>query len=188
LPVKLIAFNAVAKNNDVAVFWTTVSEENNKGFEVESAIDESNFKTIGFVKGAVNSYTINSYSLLDPNAFIANTSKVIYYRLKQVDLDGKFTYSKVVLVNNNTLADKVFEVFPNPFNTNYNLLFNGNENGNALVETIDLQGKVLVSKNFITVIGLNTLNMADLSNLNAGIYLVKLTINGQTFFKKLVKN
>jgi hypothetical protein len=189
LPVKLIALTASAKNNNVLVSWTTASEENNKGFEVESSIDGKNFKFLGFVKGAVNSNTLSNYNLVDANAFVNNASNIIYYRLKQLDLDGQFTYSKVVSVNNNdNKAENVFEVFPNPFNTEFNIVVNATEAGNATVETIDLQGKVLVSKNFNTVNGLNTLNINDLPNLNAGIYVVKVTVNGQTFVHKLVKN
>ncbi len=189
LPVKLIALTASAKNNNVLVSWTTASEENNKGFEVESSIDGKNFKFLGFVKGAVNSNTLSNYNLVDANAFVNNASNIIYYRLKQLDLDGQFTYSKVVSVNNNdNKAENVFEVFPNPFNTEFNIVVNATEEGNATVETIDLQGKVLVSKNFNTVNGLNTLNINDLPNLNAGIYVVKVTVNGQTFVHKLVKN
>ncbi len=188
LPVKLIALTASAKNNNVLVSWTTASEENNKGFEVESSIDGKNFKYLGFVKGAVNSNTISNYNLVDANAFVNNASNVIYYRLKQLDLDGQFTYSKVVSVNNDSKTENVFEVFPNPFNTEFNIVVNATEAGNAAVETIDLQGKVLVSKSFNTVNGLNTLNMNDLPNLNAGIYVVKVTVNGQTFVHKLVKN
>lgn len=188
LPVKLIAFTASAKNNNVLVSWTTASEENNKGFEVESSIDGKNFKYLGFVKGAVNSNTVSNYNLVDANAFVNNASNVIYYRLKQLDLDGQFTYSKVVSVNNDSKTENVFEVFPNPFNTEFNIVVNATEAGNATVETIDLQGKVLVSKSFNTVNGLNTLNMTDLPNLNAGIYVIKVTVNGQTFVHKLVKN
>lgn len=188
LPVKLIALTASAKNNNVLVSWTTASEENNKGFEVESSIDGNSFKMIGFVKGAVNSNRVSNYNLQDEDAFVNNASNVIYYRLKQLDIDGKFTYSKVVSVNNESKAENVFEVFPNPFNTEFNIVVNATEAGNAIVETIDLQGKVLVSKNFNTVSGLNTLNMADVANLNTGIYVVKVTVNGQTFVHKLVKN
>ena len=105
-----------------------------------------------------------------------------------MDLDGKFTYSKVVLVNKDSKEENVFEVFPNPFNNEFNIVVNATEAGNATVKTFDLQGKVIASKNFTTVNGLNTLNMADLANLNTGIYLVKVTVNGQTFVQKLVKN
>ena len=188
LPVKLIAFTAAANDNNVLVSWTTASEENNKGFEVESSVDGNNFKFIGFVKGAVNSNTLSNYQLLDADAFENNASNVIYYRLKQLDLDGKFTYSKVVSVNKDSKEENVFEVFPNPFNNEFNIVVNATEAGNATVKTFDLQGKVIASKNFTTVNGLNTLNMADLANLNTGIYLVKVTVNGQTFVQKLVKN
>ena len=188
LPVKLIAFTAAANDNNVLVSWTTASEENNKGFEVESSVDGNNFKFIGFVKGAVNSNTLSNYQLLDADAFENNASNVIYYRLKQLDLDGKFTYSKVVSVNKDSKEENVFEVFPNPFNNEFNIVVNATEAGNATVKTFDLQGKVIASKNFTTVNGLNTLNMADLANLNTGIYLVKVTVNGKTFVQKLVKN
>lgn len=188
LPVKLITLVASAKNNNVLVSWTTASEENNKGFEVESSIDGQNFKFIDFVKGAINSNSITNYSLVDPNAFVNNGSQVMYYRLKQLDLDGKFIYSKIVSVANNDKVEDVLEVFPNPFIDQFNIVINAKEAGNVTVETVTLQGKVLVSKTYSTVMGLNTLNMADAASLNTGIYLVKINVNGQTFVHKLVKN
>jgi hypothetical protein len=188
LPVKLVSLTASALNNNVLVSWATASEENSKGFEVESSVDGNSFKFIGFVKGAFNSNTLLNYQLLDADAFENNASNVIYYRLKQLDMDGKFTYSKIVSVNKESKEENVFEVFPNPYNSEFNIVVNAVEAGNAIVKTFDLQGKEIGSKNFITVNGINTLNMADLANINKGIYIVKVIVNGRTFVHKLVKN
>ncbi len=187
LPVQLIRFTAIKMNKDVTLNWTTVSELNNKGFEIQSSVDGYNYHAIGFVKGMNNSNTLKNYNFIDYNPFQKSENNIIYYRLKQIDFDGKFNYSKVVSVSNSNNDDNQFEVFPNPFNQSFTVLFN-NENANpAVVEIIDIQGKIIATRKIETINGLNSYSMDDLANLNAGIYFVKLTVNEQTFIQKLVK-
>ncbi|MBJ7427353.1 MAG: T9SS type A sorting domain-containing protein [Bacteroidia bacterium] len=186
LPVTLTSFAVKAIDLDAILNWSTSSETNNKGFDIERSLDGRNFEKVSFVKGAGNSNRNITYKYNDAQIF--NNAQVLYYRLKQIDFDGKTTYSQVVRVTKNAESMNSMIVFPNPFNNEYNVSFNTTEAGYATVETIDIQGKVLVSKSFKTVDGLNTLNMADLSNLSAGIYFVKLSVNGDTQTMKLVKN
>jgi len=80
LPVNFTSFNAIINNNQTNLTWSTASEINNKGFEIERSIDGVNFETIGFVKGNSNSNRINKYSFIDANHSSA------FYRLKQIDL------------------------------------------------------------------------------------------------------
>jgi hypothetical protein len=87
-PVKLTSFTATAKAADAFLNWTTASEINNKGFDVERSVDGRTFESIGFVKGAGNSTRMLNYSLTDAKAF--EKTPVMYYRLKQVDFDGNF--------------------------------------------------------------------------------------------------
>jgi hypothetical protein len=188
LPVKLLSLQASASGNDVLVTWSTASEINNKGFEVESSTDEVNFNYVGFVKGANNSQSVRNYSLTDANAMNTNVGNVIYYRLKQLDNNGRFTYSNVVAVNKEGEGKDVVAVFPNPFNEAYQLAFTTNAATKALVETVDMQGKVLLSKTVDVNNGRNNVTIPESTELQAGIYFVRVTLNNQVIIQKLVKN
>ena len=109
LPVSLISFDASKSNNDVIVLWKTATEDNNSHFVIERSTNGINFKKVGQVAGAGNSTIIRHYNYKDANTPIVN----LYYRLRQVDFDGRFNYSPVVIVKNKN-AQPLFSVFPNP--------------------------------------------------------------------------
>ena len=106
LPVTLLSFEGKSENNQTKLTWKTTSETNNKGFEIERSADAKNFQTIGFVDGNGDTKEMKVYHFTDPAPF-SNT----YYRLKQIDFDGQFEYSKVVAVGKD---DAIANVFPNP--------------------------------------------------------------------------
>ncbi|MFA9212423.1 MAG: T9SS type A sorting domain-containing protein [Candidatus Methylacidiphilales bacterium] len=186
LPVKLISFNGVAKNNDALLTWITASETNNKGFEVERSIDGRTFELVNFVKGAGNSNKNLNYTLTDAN--VLSQLAIVYYRLKQIDFDGKTTYSQVVRVTKNAESMNSMIVFPNPFNNEYNVSFNAAKAGMVTLETVNLEGKVIVTKTTSVTQGANTVPVVEAANLSAGIYFVRLTVDGETQVMKLVKN
>ena len=116
VPVELLAFTASVMNSEVQLFWSTASELNNRGFEIERSVnDNNNFVTVGFVDGKGSSSEINYYSFLD-NPQLSGANQ-IYYRLKQIDFDGTFSYSDVISVNFDVPAEFVLsQNYPNPFN------------------------------------------------------------------------
>ncbi|MEO1653752.1 MAG: LamG-like jellyroll fold domain-containing protein, partial [Bacteroidota bacterium] len=108
LPISLLSFIGVRENDDeVRLIWETASELNNKGFEIEKSLDARNFSSIGYVDGAGTSSGLRTYDFLDNDA-----RSSVYYRLKQVDFDGEFTYSPIVFVEG-TVQD-FFNIYPNP--------------------------------------------------------------------------
>lgn len=118
LPVELTSFNAKFKMNNVELNWTTETEVNNFGFNVECKMYNEEWKTIGFVKGSGNSNTPKEYSFIDKSP----TSGKLKYRLKQIDNDGSFSYSNEIEVD----IPQVFELhqnYPNPFNPTTNIQF-----------------------------------------------------------------
>lgn len=108
LPVELTAFQATATGSAVALTWATASEKNNQGFEVQRSTDGETFAKLGWVAGAGTSQGPRSYDYRDVVPF----SGVSYYRLKQLDADGKATYSPVATVR--IAAPTAITVYPNP--------------------------------------------------------------------------
>lgn len=91
LPVKFLGFSAVLKNKDVLVQWSTTEEVNASVFELERSFDAANWTTIAYVAAAGNTSATTNYSYTDKNI----NSGTVYYRVKQVDMDGKFTFTPV---------------------------------------------------------------------------------------------
>lgn len=188
LPVKLTEFVGVAKADDAILSWTTATEINNAGFDVERSVDGYTFEKAGYVKGAGNSTRTLTYSLTDAKAFAITSSNVIYYRLKQTDFDGKFTYSNVVRVSKTAGEVNALSLFPNPYSTDYSISFTAINDGKASVEMLDIQGKTVASHEADIISGSNTLSMLETASMKPGIYFIRLTVNGETQTLKLVKN
>ena len=110
LPVELTTFTAEAQKNQTNLLeWETASEENNEGFEVERSVNGSDWETLDFVEGNGSTIEISNYDFVDKRPFDGTN----YYRLKQLDFDGKFEYSKIVTVE---LAkdNEQLTIIPNP--------------------------------------------------------------------------
>jgi hypothetical protein len=189
LPVMLIAFSAEANGTDVLVTWTTASESNNKGFIVERSVDGKTFTHIGFVKGAGNSKQAKNYRINDAHAFKLSGSNTLYYRLKQVDLDGNETASKAVLVRNeetNTLAGSI--IYPNPFESGVTIEMVAASAGSvAQLTLVDITGRIILSKQAVLSEGTNSVTIDGLAELNKGVYFVHITTNGHTEAHKISK-
>jgi hypothetical protein len=108
LPVDLTRFTATGKANGIALDWATATEKNNDRFEVQRSANGETFQTIGTVKGQGNSSSARSYSFTDSRPLAG----LAYYRLRQVDTDGKASFSPVV--NATWMDEKAFAVYPNP--------------------------------------------------------------------------
>ncbi|HMR46914.1 MAG TPA: T9SS type A sorting domain-containing protein [Bacteroidia bacterium] len=109
LPIELVSFTAqLVEQSKIVCKWTTATEVNNNYFEVEKSRNGVNFLPIGKIAGAGNSNTVLNYSFTDEQPF----SGINYYRLKQTDYDGAFSYSKIVTISNDDRED--WYVFPNP--------------------------------------------------------------------------
>ncbi|MBN8703605.1 MAG: hypothetical protein J0M08_11100 [Bacteroidetes bacterium] len=109
LPIELLSFDAKLNSDVVDVEWETATEINCDYFIVEKTIDGDNFEFVSKVAGAGNSFSVQKYSTVDTNPY----DGVSYYRLKQVDFDGSFTYSNLVAVE--VLINSGFSVYPNPY-------------------------------------------------------------------------
>ncbi|MEI6507720.1 MAG: T9SS type A sorting domain-containing protein [Bacteroidota bacterium] len=187
LPVVLIDFSATKIKNDVELNWTTASEINNKGFDIERSVDGKTFEKINFVKGKGNAVSVNSYQFTDVSTPLDMT-KVLYYRLKQIDFDGKFSFSKIVEVNLNNTVQNNITVYPNPFNSTISVnIFTETSQAFEICVT-DLQGRNIATLNRTADKGLNTLQLDELNSLHQGIYLMQIKTSTETQTLKLIKS
>jgi len=187
LPVRLFDITANRIKNNVVVNWSTASEINSSMFEVERSFDGNQFINAGKVKASGNSNAFVSYSFNDRNAVSLTSGNVIYYRLKMVDLDGKFEYSKTVTVRlNNALNDITVVMYPNPVFDNLYVKVNLPVSGNVKIELMDITGKTLMSKTQWMEAGSN-LSSENLGTLSSGLYFLSTEINGERQVQKLVK-
>ena len=191
LPVTYQSFTAILNNNAVSLNWTTSAEVDNSYFEVERSFDEVNFSTAGIVLGALSvNKGVNQYSFKDNDPGIAG-HKIIYYRLKQVDVDGNYTYSvvKVVRISNISNQTVAVQVMPNPYMDKLNVNFESQNEGKAEIRMISASG-IIVKKMESTISkGSNTIQLGDLSSQLPGMYIINIIVNGQSVgSQKVIKN
>jgi hypothetical protein len=186
VPVELLAFTASVNNSEVQLLWSTASELNNNGFEIERAINEpDNFVTVGFVEGKGSSTEINYYSYSDHPDL--NGVHQLYYRLKQVDFDGSFSYSDVVNVTYDVPSAFVLnQNFPNPFNPATRITYFVAKESFVSIKVYDFLGrevKTLVSDFRAT--GSYDI-VFDASDLPSGTYFYTMIADNYTSTKKLM--
>ena len=189
LPVKFVSFDAAAATGAVTCKWTTEAEINNNHFELERSLNGNDFSTAAIIFSAENATSVrNNYSYKDVSTTIQNRS-IIFYRVKQVDIDGKATYSNIVTVKFASGYAKNIQISPNPFTETLAIIFESTETGNAEVKILSLTGQPVATKNTIVNKGSNNLQIGSLSNLAKGIYIAQVSINGAyAGNQKVVKN
>jgi len=189
LAVKYQSFDAVKTEKGVNLNWITTTEVNHSHFEVERSFDMNNFKTIGVVlDGFEGDNGSRSYMFKDMAASLKGQS-VVYYRLKQFDLDGKSTYSKVLVVRLEEKNEITMQVTPNPFAENLVVRFNSTENGLAQIKIISVTGKTMLSKQSVISKGSNSILVDGLGGLSTGMYVAQMIMNGNVIDnQKVVKN
>ncbi len=171
LPVTMINFSASPKDQSVQLQWSTAYESNNKGFDVERSTNGSNWTAIGFVNGVGNSTSTSHYNYLDAHL----ASGRYFYRLKQIDLDGRTEYSTVVSAVIGGSSGFVLEQnYPNPFHNETTIRFSLPQQSKVNLSVFDVNGrlvKVLVNESRDAGTHAVSLNTGALST---GLYYYKL--------------
>lgn len=171
LPVELVYFDGLNNNNNVLLGWATATEINNSHFEIERSSNGEDFELIGTIEGHGNSSIYNEYSFVDGQQ--ANEA-ISYYRLKQVDFDGDFEYSKIISFNNDNLQNMSMSVYPNPVLSNSQVTVTGFAVfGVKQIMLVDMNG---------AQINLNTQtnnNQINLPNVSAGNYVLVIQENSK---------
>jgi hypothetical protein len=179
LPLNLIDFTARKTNNGVQLQWVTESETKTSRFEIERSSDGTNFTKIG-EKASKNTSSRNTYFFLDESPLAAN-----YYRLKMVDEDGKYSYSKIVVVNQT--AAPVSKIHPNPFIQSFVISTFLPSAQPLKVQLLDMNGSLVRYKSFNGQPGDNRIEFTDLGNLQAGVYMVRIIKLDSVTEQKIIK-
>ena len=166
LPVKLVYFNAVQQGSSALLQWATSEEANNKYFEVERSIDGVTFTSIKKVDAQnSNSNQLNKYTAIDNTPLPGNN----FYRLKQVDIDDKVSYSSIVELSFSGYT--ALKVFPNPATQN-EITVNYSLGSLKTIAVYSVENKLMLMRNLNNVSGNQKL---DISNLAKGVYIIKLS-------------
>ena len=174
LPVELVSFTGNLNKNCVDLKWQTKTEINNYGFDIECSVqDENNWEKIGFVEGNGNSNSPKYYIFSDEKI----TFGKYYYRLKQIDNDGKFTYSNIVKVEVGDFpGDFVLDQnYPNPFNPSTSIRFAVKREQEIKLNVYDILGNKVATL-FDNKAEANRVYEVDFSGktLSSGIYIYRL--------------
>lgn len=188
LPTELISFTANTNNEkDVNVYWSTVTEKNTSYFDIEVSSNGKEFETTGTVKANGNSQVAIKYAFVDENAFEKNSDNKLYYRLKMVDENGVYDYSKIVAVNRETTRQSAVELYPNPYDPSTKLFITATNEQKGMLEVVTLNGTSVSNQHISLQKGLNTLSADFVSTLPPGMYFVKVTIGNEAYNLKLIK-
>jgi predicted outer membrane repeat protein len=186
LPVELFSFSANSQNGKVILNWQTATETDNFGFEVQrrsAGNNNASFEKLGFVAGSGNSNSVKEYSFTDDTPL----SGKIEYRLKQIDSDGRFEYSKIIEIEIN--APKEFELmqnYPNPFNPVTTIKFGLPEKCDVKFLVYNLLGEKVVELSYEGMeAGYHKIEF-DASRLSSGVYLYSVVSLNHKALKKMV--
>ncbi|MBK7680529.1 MAG: DNRLRE domain-containing protein [Chitinophagaceae bacterium] len=178
LPVNMVSFKAIAENNSkVKITWTTSYERDNSHFEIQRSKDGINFYTIGTMPGMNISNSLQDYYFYDNLPF----KGISFYRLKQVDIDARLSYSRIERVNI-TDTKNAFDVYPNPSTGNaFNITLLKDIQGKIEVKVYDMKGSLQLQQQFS---GANTITINH--HLSPGVYTIRLSGDRLNEIKQLV--
>ena len=167
LPVTLTNFAASWINNIVALNWTTEQELNSDKFIVEKSTDGSNWQVLNIVAASGNSMTLKKYTTTDEHPNTVN-----YYRLKQVDINGIYVYSKVIRMNAEGTVNAAIRVFPNPAVANATVSVTSTGNQAVKIKVYNNSGILMKELARQLIIGTNNIDIPGVNTLSGGLYIV----------------
>lgn len=184
LPLTLTDFSGQMTTGGNLLKWTTASEQNTAWFEIQRHTPGNAFVTIAKIPAAGNSHLPFNYQYTDNDGV---TNDTLSYRLRMVDLDGQFTYSKTVILQQGTDNPYTIRLSPNPYHNNGALTISAATTGIAVLSVADISGRQLFQQRVSLSKGNNPIPTGDIDRLPAGAYLLSLMTNGQRQTVKLVK-
>ncbi len=184
LPVELTTFAANINNNNVELNWQTATEVNNYGFEIQRAKKSDNliWEKIGFVEGNGTSNSPKSYRFVDNNPM----QSMLVYRLKQLDVNGDYKYSKELEVNFVPKDYALFQNYPNPFNPSTTIKFSLPNKSFVNIKVYDITGReVAILLDGEKEAGTYSINF-NASNISSGTYFYRISAGNFVQVKKML--
>jgi hypothetical protein len=182
LPVQLTDFSASPKGNDVQLNWSTASEQQNKGFEIQRSGNGTHWNAVGFVNGAGTSQSVNHYQFADKHLAAGK----YYYRLNQLDLDGHSKLSQVVQVSvAGSLLLELLQNQPNPFHGSTRIDIIVPQTGRIKLLLLDYLGRPVRQLMDETKYPGTYRVEVDRNGLSSGLYYYRLETQGQTLTRKM---
>ena len=180
LPVTLVSFTAHKNAQSAILHWTTTSESQNQGFEIQRSVNNLHFLPVGYVDGKGTYTGKQEYTFTDTQMEAGNN----YYRLKQLDFDGTYTYSRILNLENNTAIET--KVYPMPVTDALTIDYHSLLEEDLQITLLSPAGTVQYSKAFKVVKGKNTLHL-DFAPVKSGAYLIQMTSPKTSVVRHLMK-
>ncbi len=186
LPVNMVSFTGNINNKLVQLNWQTSQENNSSYYEVQRSSNGSNYEPISTITANGNIGTLSNYKEKDDLFFY--TGKVVYYRLKMVDTDGKFKFSKVLVIKiNNATTVNILKAFPLPFSSQLTAGYSSELSGEIKVNLTTVNGSRVASSTATVQKGYNSISINQAQTIPSGTYLLTITGNGKSESIKVVK-
>jgi hypothetical protein len=188
LPITLTNFSGVKEGSRNILNWATANETNNKGFELQRSANGEKFSSIASISSKAengNSSSVLNYSYNDEKPLIGTN----YYRLRQVDKDGKESFSNIVVLKSAFITKaEITRVYPNPVAEQLNVILNTPNSEKVNIRITDLVGKTIAEKALQTNQGDNNIQF-NTSNLSRGTYLIRIisSNNSEMSIQKFIK-
>jgi hypothetical protein len=186
LPLDLLSFTAYLNKNKVDLNWTTAAEKNVSHFAIEKSYDGKNFSEAAtvFAFGNTSADDKKNYTYSD-NVSKATTS-ILYYRLRCVDIDGKFTYSQTRVIRIGEIAEASVMAYPNPFVNELRVTLPQSMQGKQFkIELFNAGGQVVKTKSIAAASQTETVTTSDLGR---GFYIIRVSSGTEKFQYKVIKN
>ena len=184
LPVTLKSFTGILlRNNLIKLDWATLQEINCDRYEIERSLDGRTFIKTGSIAG--HGFTsLDMYYTFNDDISTVNGA-IVYYRLRQVDIDGKSSFSKVVSVRLKKTTD--FTVSPNPFSSYVNINIDWKNTETTVMRIFSMAGKQVFTKNIKMNKGTNYVQLNEISTLTPGNYIIQFNSNEGQIIKQVTK-
>jgi len=184
LPLSLIDFKGKKQSAGILLEWTTENEIHADRFEIERSNNGISFYNIGRINATGNAGAKTFYSYMDFNPAASKN----YYQLKMIDMDGKFSYSKVVAFSGQGTKNVfISNVSPNPFTNKIDLTINLEKSAPLQLQIIDLTGRVIITKTVNGTAGSNNIQWNGLNKLAEGIYYININRADASLQQKILK-
>ncbi len=189
IPVKFVSFTVTKNNNDAVLAWRVDNEDSRTDkYEIERSVNAVDFTKIATVAAKANGQASNSYELTDANlaALVQNANGVIYYRVKQLDKDGRFVYTEIRNIRLTGKNGFSAAIFPNPVKDFATLNIDLTAPADILLSITDASGKILQNITMNGATGGNTRRI-NMANYAAGTYVLKITSGSEVKTMPIVK-